>query len=68
MKKFNRDELFCKKCFTHDTFFTGGGATSPDSCPECGGTDCIFYGDLTFLQKSKTRDKFNRMWKEKHSI
>jgi hypothetical protein len=68
MKKFNKNELFCKKCFTHDTFFIGGGATAPDSCPGCGGTTCIPYMNLSFLQKSKTRDKFDIMWKEKWNL
>ena len=58
MRKFNKDELFCRKCFTHDTFFTGGGATASNNCPECSGTDCVLYENLTSLQRSKARDKF----------
>jgi len=61
MRKFNKDELFCKTCFTHDKFFTGGGATAPNRCPQCNGTDCVLYENLSFLQKSKARDKFIAM-------
>lgn len=64
MRKFNKDELFCKNCLTHDTFFVGGGATASNRCPECGGTGCILYGNLSFLQRSKVRDKFNIMWEK----
>jgi len=68
MKKFNKDELFCRKCSVHDTFFEGGGATSPNSCPECGGTDCIMYENLSSLHRSKARDKFDIMWKKKFNL
>lgn len=67
MKKFNNDELFCKSCFIHDTFFTDGGSHTPDSCPACGGTECIMYANLTHLQRSKTRDKFKVMWEAKQN-
>ena len=62
MRKFNADELFCKKCYTHNTFFKGEGTAS---CPECGGTDCIMYKNLSFLRKSKVRDKFYKMQEKK---
>ena len=68
MKKFNKDELFCKKCVVHDAFFKGGGSYISDNCPECGGIECIMYENLSFLQKSKARDKFDRMWKIKWDI
>ena len=64
MRKFNNDELFCKKCFTHDTFFKNGGSHVSDSCPECGGTECVMYKNLSSLRRSKTRDKFKVMWEK----
>ena len=53
MKRFNKDELFCIKCLIHDTFFVGGGSWVSNNCPKCGGTDCILYEDLTWVQKIK---------------
>jgi len=55
MKKFDKEELFCKKCLIHDKFFKN------DSCPECDSSVCILYGNLSFLQKSKARDLFRTM-------
>ena len=66
--KFHKDEMFCSKCLIHDTFFTGGGGWSPSSCPECGGTDCTLYKNLTFIQKSKVKEKFDVMWGVKWKI
>lgn len=51
MKKFNKDELFCSKCLISDSLFRGGGSWAPDCCPNCGGTACTMYQDLTPMQK-----------------
>ena len=61
MKGFNKFERFCPKCIIHDTFFEGGGSWISDSCPKCGGTECIMYQNLTLVQKFKARKKFDIM-------
>lgn len=68
MRKFNKGELFCKKCFIHDTFFKEHGSHIADSCPKCGGSECIMYEHMSFLQKSKARDLFVVMWREKFNL
>lgn len=68
MKAFNKHEFFCKKCIIHDTFFVGGASWAPDGCPECGGTECKMYMNLSFLQKAKAREKFDKMWKKKFNL
>lgn len=55
MKKFEEEEVFCRKCFIHNDFFKAG------RCPECDGDDCILYEGLSSLQRSKARDKFYTM-------
>jgi hypothetical protein len=55
MRNFEKNELFCKNCFVHDTFFVDG------SCPACNGTEQVVYGALTHLRRSKVRDKFKAM-------
>jgi len=68
MRKFDKGELFCKKCGIHDTFFEGYGGRAADRCPECGGSECILYEHMSFLQKSKARDKFAVMWRKKFDL
>jgi len=68
MRKFDKGELFCKKCGIHDTFFVGGGSHIADSCPQCGGSECIMYEHLSFLKKSKARDLFGVMWRKKFNL
>lgn len=63
-----KGRLLCKKCLIDDGFFVGGGATAADGCPECGGTACVWYENLNFLQKSKAKKIYDRMWKEKWLI
>lgn len=66
MTKFNKNEVFCAKCLTHETFFTGGGSWSPDFCPTCKdvNADVTLYKNLTIKQKRIARKKFDEMWKE----
>lgn len=64
MTKFNKNEMFCAKCLTHETFFIGGGSWSPDFCPTCKDNDIIFYRKLTIEQKHIAKKKFDKMWKE----
>ena len=66
MPKFNKNEMFCATCLMHETFFTGGGSWSPDSCPICKdvNADVIFYRKLTIEQKQIARKKFDEMWKK----
>jgi hypothetical protein len=68
MRKFDKGELYCKKCGIHDSFFGNGGSWAPDSCPECGGTECITYENMSHLQKSKARDLFFKMWRKKFNL
>ncbi len=64
MRKFNKYEFFCIKCMIHDTFFVGGGSWSPDCCPECRGCECIAWEHMSFIQKRKAQDLFEKMWQE----
>jgi Zn finger protein HypA/HybF involved in hydrogenase expression len=68
MIKFNKNDLFCKKCFIHNTFFKGHGSRIADNCPKCGSSEYIMYENLSFLQKSKARDLFAVMWREKFNL
>ncbi len=64
MRKFDKNELFCKKCVIHDTFFVGGGSWSTDVCPKCGGYGVSLYKKLSFTQRVKAKKLFDRMWQE----
>ena len=60
-----KGRLLCKKCLIDDHFFRGGGSWAPDSCPKCGGTDCVMWEDLSFIKQMKALSLKNKMWKEK---
>ena len=64
MRKFDKNEFFCKKCMIHDTFFVGGGSWAPECCPKCKGTDCTAYRNLSFMQRIKAKKLFDEMWQE----
>ncbi len=59
--KFNDDEMFCKKCFLRDGFFTGGGSWSPNACPICGGTETILYKNMNNKQR-RIASKLQKEW------
>ncbi len=63
----NDDNLFCPRCLIHDHFFTGGGSWAPDSCPNCGGTACTMFKNLSAYNQKLAKKRFKRMWKEKHN-
>jgi len=63
-----RGLLVCTKCLIADYHFVGGGSWISDSCPQCGGTDCRRYENLTYEEKLKATEIWERMWREKHSI
>jgi len=60
--------LLCKKCLIADSFFVNGGSWAPDNCPECGGTECVWFENLSFVQQAKARVLFEKMWKEKWNL
>ncbi len=59
--KFNKNELFCKKCLVHDHFFRSG-------CLNCGSMECITYEHLSSRNQVKAGVLFDKMWKEQWNI
>ena len=57
--------LLCKNCLIDDGFFTGGGSHAPDGCPKCGGTECVWFEDLSPKDKRRAQKLFDKMWEEK---
>ena len=55
----------CKKCLVDDGFFSGGGSWAPDSCPKCGGTECVMYENLPPRKQKKARKLKAKMWQER---
>lgn len=66
--RFNSDALFCKKCLIHDHFFRGGGSWAPDSCPKCGGTECITWNKVSIFKRNKVAKLFSKMWEQEHGV
>jgi len=60
-----KNRLLCKKCLIDDGFFVGGGSWSPNNCPKCGGTDCVWYDSLGFFKKLKAQKINDKLWSEK---
>jgi len=65
MRKFHDEEMFCKKCGLHDTFWSSGGSWGIDSCPICGSQETILYKNMSILQRAKARKLFYEWWAEK---
>lgn len=68
VSRFQDNDLFCKKCLTHESNWTGGGSWSPDECP-CTepneGTDVIAWRDMDKATRIKAATKFEEMWNQK---
>jgi hypothetical protein len=64
MPKFSDNEMFCKKCFLHDTFWKGGNSWGIDCCPICGSYETILWGDMYYGQKAKAIKLFDEWWKK----
>lgn len=59
------NRLLCKKCLIDDGFFRGGGSWAPDSCPNCGGTDCVWFDNLNWSRKQKALKIYEEMKKNR---
>jgi len=70
MHKFKDGDMFCKKCFLHDTFWSGGNSWGIDYCPNCKQREgIIFYEtilwkDMSFLQKQLAIKLFDKWWQK----
>lgn len=65
---FNNNEMFCRKCLIHDTFFNGGGSWIIDTCPNCSGFATILWSDLSITEKIKAKRIFQTMWTKKWKL
>jgi hypothetical protein len=49
---FKDQELFCATCLVHDHYWSGGGASGIDSCPDCGSQETIAWINMTAFQRA----------------
>ncbi len=65
---FHDNEMFCNKCFLHDTFWTGGNSWGIDYCPNCKkqkgiiSSETILWKHMSYLQKQLAIKLFNDWW------
>ena len=61
---FPKLSLFCKKCFLHDTFWSGGNTWGIDHCPICGSEETVHYENMTAAQKQIAAKLFDEWWEK----
>ncbi len=70
MSKFSDNEMFCNRCFLHDTFWSGGNSWGIDHCPNCEQKDDVIWHATTMWecmnldQRRKATELFNEWWKK----
>ena len=65
MKNFHDNEMFCKKCYLRDGFWSGGNSWGIDSCPICDGQETMIHKNMSLLQRHKATKLHNEWWKKR---
>jgi hypothetical protein len=59
------NQLVCSTCLIPDGFFVNGGSHAPDNCPNCKGSVCTLYKNLSIVNKARARKIRAKLFKER---